>query len=272
MTELCRPIEWSLLHNAIFILVLNVILETQAFTVILVFQKLSRATTFTKPSPSFRLIDYLYLFLNHLVEIMVVYSFLVYSWFFIISDNKKQHPSIKIKTCFLKIQIFTKLLINSKSSSKINWSIRSLTLTNSILTVLLLFILFDFFYTIFHILMHTRFFYEKFHKHHHHIHTPTRGYLDATNANPAEFMATLYLHIGVMSLVPWAHGLALVMFFDFCSVMNTLNHSGLAVKVGWLLDTKNHEVHHQLINKNFGLYTQLWDYVFGTYMAYDSVK
>ena len=67
-----------------------------------------------------------------------------------------------------------------------------------------LFIVYDFFYTLLHGFLHIRAVYPLIHKHHHRQHFPTRGYLDAGNEHPIEHV------VGVTCT--WAAVLAAALF------------------------------------------------------------
>merc|ERR1719162_2258793 len=36
-----------------------------------------------------------------------------------------------------------------------------------------------------------------------------------------------------------------------------------------IYDSKNHDVHHRIPQSNYGQYTMLWDYIFGSYRPYN---
>jgi sterol desaturase/sphingolipid hydroxylase (fatty acid hydroxylase superfamily) len=59
----------------------------------------------------------------------------------------------------------------------------------------LLFVVYDFFYTIGHRVLHHRSIYKYIHKHHHRQRAPSRGNVDAVNVHPFEFVSGEYNHL-----------------------------------------------------------------------------
>lgn len=160
-----------------------------------------------------------------------------------------------------------------KSSPSLQWDINTLTFFNSISSLALIYLLYDFFYFVFHYTLHLPALYGYIHKHHHRQHSPTRGYLDASNVHPLEFVCGEYLHLAAVQMAPRAHGLTVVAFFILSAVLNSLNHTRFFVRwFGRLYDSRSHDVHHRLPQYNFCIYSRVWDTVFGTFRDYDCVK
>merc|ERR1712216_210101 len=68
-------------------------------------------------------------------------------------------------------------------------------------SVILMYVTYDFFYYWFHRTLHLRSLYKFVHKHRHRQHAPTRGNLDAINVHPFEFICGEYNHLLAVSLV-----------------------------------------------------------------------
>lgn len=66
---------------------------------------------------------------------------------------------------------------------------------STICAFILLYIVYDFFYTIGHRALHHRSVYKYVHKHHHRQRAPSRGNVDAVNVHPFEFVSGEYNHL-----------------------------------------------------------------------------
>jgi sterol desaturase/sphingolipid hydroxylase (fatty acid hydroxylase superfamily) len=51
--------------------------------------------------------------------------------------------------------------------------------------------------------------------------------------------------------------------------MAGLNHTRHDLVVGIIYDSKAHDVHHRIPQSNYGQYTMFWDYIIGSYRAYN---
>ncbi|RHX95915.1 fatty acid hydroxylase [Leptospira yasudae] len=139
-----------------------------------------------------------------------------------------------------------------------------------LLSALLILVIQDFYFYWTHRLMHTRLLFKIFHKVHHESVTPSPW--TAYSFSPGEaFLHALILPI-VVSLFP-VHTLALLISMTFQIVRNVLGHSGYEMFPRWFLSNRilkyintntNHDMHHQFFRYNFGLYTTIWDEIFGT--------
>lgn len=90
------------------------------------------------------------------------------------------------------------------SQSSIPWWPSSLSWINTALVFPFLFLIYDFFYCVLHTVLHFRSIYGWIHKHHHRQHSPTRGYIDAANVHPIEFVLGEWLYMFVVALLsPW---------------------------------------------------------------------
>ena len=85
-------------------------------------------------------------------------------------------------------------------SSHVVWQLSGATFLNTVGATALTFIIYDFFYTLFHRALHARGLYKYIHKHHHRQKVPTRGNIDAVNVHPIEFIIGEYNHLFALYL------------------------------------------------------------------------
>lgn len=76
-----------------------------------------------------------------------------------------------------------------------------LSITNTLLPLPLLFLIYDFFYTLLHWGLHMKSVYAYVHKHHHFQKAPSRANIDAVNVHPLEFFLGEFNHILALVLV-----------------------------------------------------------------------
>lgn len=153
------------------------------------------------------------------------------------------------------------------------WHPAKLNLVNTVPALILLFVVYDFFYTLLHGFLHVKGVYAFIHKHHHHQKAPSRANVDAINVHPIEFLLGEYNHLWALYLtstflVP-VHIITAVLFLAIGGFMAGLNHTRhdvvLTVLGCKIFDTKSHDVHHRIPQSNYGQYSMLWDYIFGFY-------
>ncbi|EPG66696.1 sterol desaturase family protein [Leptospira wolffii] len=139
-----------------------------------------------------------------------------------------------------------------------------------ILSVLLILAIQDFYFYWTHRLMHTAWFYKRVHKIHHESVTPSPW--TAYSFSPWEALIHSFIMPIVATLFP-VHPLALMIFMTIQIARNVLGHSGYEIFPSWMLSNKilklvntntNHDMHHQSFRYNYGLYTTIWDSIFGT--------
>jgi sterol desaturase/sphingolipid hydroxylase (fatty acid hydroxylase superfamily) len=156
------------------------------------------------------------------------------------------------------------------------------TLVNTILPLLPLFVIYDFFYTGLHWFLHIKSVYPYVHKHHHVQKAPSRANVDAINVHPVEFTLGEYNHMLALWLccrcVCEVHVVGSILFLVVGALLAGLNHTRYDVTLGYgglqLFDSKAHDVHHRIPQSNYGQYSMLWDVVFGTfrYVRYDNLS
>jgi len=154
-------------------------------------------------------------------------------------------------------------------SNTVSWSTDPLfILINNIICVPVLFVVYDFFYTIFHRGLHHHSIYRFIHKHHHRQNAPTRGYDDAINTHPLEYLPGQFNHIfsiWILGLVFPVHLSAVAIFMFLGMVMAGLNHTRLDVGFPGVYEVKHHDAHHRFPNSNYGQYVVFWDRLTGSY-------
>mmetsp|Transcript_10420 Transcript_10420/g.15473 ORF Transcript_10420/g.15473 Transcript_10420/m.15473 type:complete len:329 (+) Transcript_10420:40-1026(+) len=158
------------------------------------------------------------------------------------------------------------------------WGLGDISWRNTLLPLPLMFIIYDFFYTIMHWALHVKSIYGYIHKHHHHQKAPSRAQVDAVNVHPIEFFLGEYDHLFTAYI--WCsvfgqslHIAAVMLFLGLGGAMASLNHTRFDVVVSFfsltLYDTKAHDVHHRIPQSNYGQYIMFWDIIFGSYRAYN---
>ena len=152
------------------------------------------------------------------------------------------------------------------------------TLKTVLMPIPVLFIVYDFFYTLLHGFLHIRAVYPLIHKHHHVQKAPSRATDDAVNVHPIEFTLGEYNHLWTIFLCcRYAelrmHVVAPLLFLALGGILAGWNHTrfDLSLKVfGFtIFDSKAHDVHHRIPQSNYGQYTMFWDKIFGTFRPYD---
>lgn len=156
----------------------------------------------------------------------------------------------------------------------VSWQLEDCGFANAVLTIPLLFIVYDFFYTILHGGLHIKGIYGLIHKHHHHQKAPSRGNTDAINVHPIEYILGEFNHLFALYLVSTyccrVHIVAVLAFVIIGGFLASFNHTrDDLVFFGGLYDSKAHDVHHRIPQSNYGQYTMFWDKVIRTYRPYN---
>lgn len=162
-------------------------------------------------------------------------------------------------------------------SPTIVWSGLSVStlLTNFILPLPLLFLVYDLLYYWFHRFLHIPSVYGFVHKHHHRQHCPSRGNMDAVNVHPFEFVTGELNHLLALFLVSKyvvaVHASMVLVFILIGGVLASLNHTRDNVSIwdGVIYDVKAHDVHHRMPRTNYSQYTMFWDRVFGSFVQWE---
>lgn len=112
--------------------------------------------------------------------------------------------------------------------------------------------------------------FKKFHKVHHESRIPTAWTAFAFHPGEAAIQA---LFLPVIFLVLPVHWIILILFLGIMSVLGIINHLGSEFYPQWmrnqfpfchLISASHHQVHHQKMNFNLGLYFNFWDLIMET--------
>ncbi|EWM22932.1 c-5 sterol desaturase [Nannochloropsis gaditana] len=168
----------------------------------------------------------------------------------------------------------------SKGPALVAWRVEEMTWQNTCLALPLLFVVYDFAYTLFHRALHHRALYKHIHKHHHRQKAPSRGNTDAVNVHPVEFVAGEYNHLAAIYLVSRfllpVHALTALAFIVLGGFLASLNHTRFDIKTPGVLSpvyqVRYHDVHHWFPESNYGQYLMLWDHIFGSFKPYPEEK
>ncbi len=121
-----------------------------------------------------------------------------------------------------------------------------------------------------HRLMHHPKIYKKVHLIHHTSHNPTPW--TAFAFHPLEAFIEIGFAPILIFLMP-THLLAWLIFLMYMMLMNVLGHSGFEYNPKsflknpvskWYTTPTHHNMHHQFVHKNYGLYFNFWDRIMGT--------
>lgn len=135
-------------------------------------------------------------------------------------------------------------------------------------------VFYDFFYSIFHRILHIEWLYPLIHKHHHLQYTPWRGNVDAINTHPIEYVLGEYNHLWSLFWVGkfcvkafgyQPHASFILLYIVIAGLLSTLNHTRVDVRIPYIYNVWWHDLHHRNPPTNYGQYTMLWDWVFGWY-------
>jgi sterol desaturase/sphingolipid hydroxylase (fatty acid hydroxylase superfamily) len=162
--------------------------------------------------------------------------------------------------------------------SNIVWDMQQISISNVLVPIPVLFLVFDFTYTLFHWLLHLQVVYPYIHKHHHRQKAPSRANTDAVNVHPIEFLVGEFNHLFALYVCSVfvfkeIHLVATLIFTVMGGVLAGINHTrfDFVLSIPWkgenlvIFDSKDHDVHHRIPQCNYGQYTSFWDKVFGTY-------
>ena len=135
----------------------------------------------------------------------------------------------------------------------------------------------DFYFYWIHRWMHSRYLYRAFHEVHHRSLNPTPW--AAFSFHPLEALlesAVVYVFVIFLPM----HAAAIFVFQLVSLLMNVYGHLGYDLTpahwktnrvLRFVNTTRNHHWHHQRFSGNYGLYTTVWDRLFGTYRERDEL-
>jgi len=169
----------------------------------------------------------------------------------------------------LTIMFVYHLILVCNYTKTIAWRNDEVTIYNTVGSLILFYVFYDFLYMNFHRILHIRSLYAYIHKHHHRQKAPSRGNLDAINVHPFEFLVGEYIHLLTIYVIP-CHIYTIVFFILAGGILASLNHTRFDVSIPFIYDVSVHDVHHRLPESNYGQYTMLWDRIFNTFRPYNT--
>lgn len=247
---------WTPLHYALWIVIIAAGMEllsklTMLGGYIFGFHQPSRTIPQTGwHLDNFETIDMIYITINKLLTAAFTYHVIRYAW----------------------------------TSPYIAWSLEEVSLINTVVALVCLYLLYDVGYAAFHRLLHARAFYPWVHKHHHRQKAPSRGNADAINVHWFEFVVGEYNHLLTIHLIAVAFSAAfgvakpvhlgtIVVFILLGGVLASLNHTRFDIRfpipgLSFVYQVRYHDLHHWDIKFNYGQYTMVMDWLMGTFKPY----
>jgi len=168
----------------------------------------------------------------------------------------------------------------------VRWHLSDITMFNTLVPIVPLFVIYDFFYTLLHWFLHVKGVYGLVHKHHHAQMAPSRANVDAVNVHPVEFALGEYNHLLALALYCRffrfgdVHVVAAMLFLAVGGILAGINHTRYDIAIGtnliggkgkgsllgsssgWifnLYDSKAHDVHHRYPQSNYGQYVYFFE-------------
>lgn len=138
-----------------------------------------------------------------------------------------------------------------------------------VLGIVLMLLAHDFYFYVTHRMLHARGM-QRFHRTHHRSHAPTPW--AAYSFHPVEGLIQAAFLPLYLLLVP-THPIAAALFMTYMVASNAVGHCGheivplntpLRVLAKGFAIVTHHDLHHSAPQGNFGLYTTVWDRLFGT--------
>lgn len=135
-------------------------------------------------------------------------------------------------------------------------------------SILLMLLLHDAYFYWTHRLLHTPYLFRFVHRVHHGHKSPTPW--SAFSFHPIEALLSMGIIPLIIFLIPWHH-YALIVFATVMTLYDVYIHLGIRIgnrrKLKWQNTTSDHDLHHQGVKANYGLYSTVWDHLMGTYSA-----
>jgi len=180
---------------------------------------------------NFTLKDYTFIMINKCMTGLFVYCYFGYLW----SVRKPEDTSSSHTTIAGGHGIF---------------SSTDLSIQNTLVPLPLLFLIYDFFYTLLHWFLHMKGVYAYVHKHHHFQKAPSRANIDAVNVHPLEFFLGEFNHI--LALVLVVRGVTVVTIGEYTVGYRGMDVSWLGavlfIGVGGVLAGLNHTRHDVVLS------------------------
>ncbi|MCB0447507.1 MAG: sterol desaturase family protein [Gelidibacter sp.] len=220
-----------------------------------------------------------FLFLTRYVLIAGFFYAIFYVWkrkallMFKLQQNFPSRVQIKREICY---SVLTFLIYGSSVMAFLYWSKNGMTKEYQdfnaygfwyfMFSVILMIFLHDAYFYWTHRLLHHRMFFKYVHKTHHSFHNPTPW--AAFAFHPLESIISMGIIPIIIFLIPF-HQWTLVIFVTLLTLNNILIHLGYQLPKFMSVTFQNtateHDLHHNGMHKNYGLYFNFWDKVMGTY-------
>lgn len=154
--------------------------------------------------------------------------------------------------------------------SHVVMDLEGITLLNTVVALPALYVVYDLFYSLFHMALHHRSIYAYVHKHHHKQKAPSRGNTDAVNVHPFEFGVGEYLHLLAVAIVP-CHVVTVFIMILVGGILASLNHTRNDIGLPSIMwHVKYHDHHHVYPNCNYSQYSVMWDHAWGSFHPHPS--
>lgn len=126
---------------------------------------------------------------------------------------------------------------------------------------MLIFILDDLLYALFHHFLHSKYIYKCIHHRHHKISHPYKSYVHASMEHPLEMFGALFLHAFSILLLKYIVDKTCILVYILVKALGAcLNHSGINVEL-YFYKTRHHHTHHLYRKYNFSKYVFIYDKV-----------
>lgn len=116
-----------------------------------------------------------------------------------------------------------------------------------------------------HRIMHTRWFYARFHKLHHYYKSPAP--FDDMFIHPLEGLGYYCILFGPAVLIP-QHITSFLLYMGLMGITGILDHCGVRLALPYVYDTLDHDVHHAKFSVNYGFPFIALDLLHGTYRGH----
>ncbi|KAL7443084.1 hypothetical protein ACHAXM_008752 [Skeletonema potamos] len=150
---------------------------------------------------NFTIKDYTFIMINKCMTGLFVYCYFGYLWSVRKLDQPSQHQDYDNDDTVDSHHADCCHKHNTTNGGGGQGIFHHLTFQNTLLPLPLLFLTYDFFYTLLHWSLHMKSIYAYIHKHHHYQKAPSRANIDAVNVHPLEFFLGEFNHILALKIV-----------------------------------------------------------------------
>lgn len=185
--------------------------------------------------------------------------------------QKRREIAYSVMTCAIFTAMFLLVLaLDGAGLTRIYRDIGDYGWAWFFLSIPIMLLVHDLYFYIAHRLIHVKPIFERVHRVHHLSLSPTP--FAAFAFHPLEAIVEAGIFVVLVLLLPVHFG-AFVIFFSISLLINVIGHLGYEIYPRWLvasllgrwLNTATyHAMHHRTFQCNYGLYTVIWDRMFGT--------